>query len=205
MKKTTARLKIINKHHEKFSISFGIFITKMKKKVLQVGIIGPNNALCSSKLYEFGIVLGNKMADEKIVFLSGGKGGFMEAVFRGIKSSEKSFTGQTVAILPENKPEEANDYADIIIPTGMDIARNILIVNSADLLIAAGGGAGTLSELAFAWQKGKTVLCLTGFGGWSEQLAEKSIDERFHHLFIKVSHIEEIVLFLKQYAQKLNL
>ena len=56
--------------------------------------------------------------------------------------------------------------------------RNHLVVRGADLVIAAGGGAGTLSEIAIAWQEGKPVAALRGFGGWSERLAGIHLDKR---------------------------
>lgn len=61
--------------------------------------------------------------------------------------------------------EQANEYVDIVIPTGMGWARNQLIVNAADAIVSVAGGAGTLSELAYAWQSGKPVVCYTAFEG----------------------------------------
>lgn len=171
-------------------------------KNIQIGIIGPNTSLCSNELYLFGKKLGEKIATKNRVFISGGKGGFMKAVFEGIKSSTHTFSGQTVAILPEKDRSEANAFSDIVIPTGMDIARNLIIINSSDLLIAAGGGAGTLSELAFAWQQGKRVICIAGFGGWSERLSRDNIDARFDGLFLRAKGIDETVKLLDQNIKK---
>jgi uncharacterized protein (TIGR00725 family) len=60
----------------------------------------------------------------------------------------------------------------------MGIARNALVVRAADAVILVGGGSGTLSEAAFAWQLGKPVVALTPAGGWGARLAGARIDDR---------------------------
>ena len=165
-------------------------------KMQKIGIIGPGENLCTKELYEFGVNLGHQLAARERVIVCGGKGGFMEAVCKGAKLSSNTFDGQTIGILPEDTGENANPFVDITIPTGMGIARNIIIINTADIIIAAGGGSGTLSELAFAWQKNKKVLCVTGFGGWAKQLAGANIDERNKGLFVEVTGIADILKYL---------
>jgi uncharacterized protein (TIGR00725 family) len=164
--------------------------------MIKIGIIGPNVYNCSDNLYDFGITLGKKIATPERVFVCGGKGGFMEAVCKGVKLSESGFQGQTIGILPEDNDKFANPYIDIAIPTGIGIARNLIVINSSDIIIAAGGGSGTLSELAFAWQKNKKTLCVTAFDGWTEKLAGINIDKQNKNLFIPVDNIAEIKSFL---------
>ena len=162
----------------------------------KIGIIGPNKSACSNELYDFGIELGKQIASPERVIICGGLSGFMEAVCNGAKQSRKTFNGQTIGILPDSVSDNANPYIDISIPTGIGVARNIIIVNSADIIIAAGGGAGTLSELAFAWQQKKTVLCITQFDGWAKKLAGENLDSRANGLLIPVNGIEEILKHL---------
>jgi uncharacterized protein (TIGR00725 family) len=171
----------------------------MAKKFLQIGVIGPNSGLCNKALYEFGIKAGHRLSTPERIFISGGMGGFMEAFFKGVKSSDQTFEGQTIGILPGYDPKEANTFTDIVIPTGMGLARNILIINSSDVVIAAGGGAGTLSELAFAWQKNKKVICLTTFEGWSKELAGKRLDKRHEATFLEAKSIEDIENHLRNF------
>jgi len=83
----------------------------------------------------------------------------MEAACRGARSEG----GLTLGIMPEETAEHANDYVDIVIPTGMGVARNAIIVRAAHALIAIAGGPGTLSEIAFAVQLGVPVVSL---GSW---------------------------------------
>jgi uncharacterized protein (TIGR00725 family) len=159
----------------------------------KVGIIGPNKKMCSKELYDFGVKLGQLIATKDRTIVCGGLGGFMEAVCKGVKQSSDTFKGQTVGILPDDKTDSANPYIDIAIPTGTGIARNIIIVRTADIIIAAGGGAGTLSEIAFAWQLGKKILCVTLFDGWAKELAGRNLDDRQDGLLIPVNSIDEIL------------
>lgn len=162
----------------------------------KIGIIGPNKFMCSQQLYDFGVELGRQTATKDRNFFCGGLGGFMEAVCKGVKQSPDTFNGQTVGILPDDTTENANPFIDTAVATGAGIARNIVIVQTADIIIAAGGGAGTLSEIAFAWQLNKTVLCVTQFEGWAKELAGKDLDNRHNGLLIPVSNIEEILKHL---------
>ena len=162
----------------------------------RIGIIGPNKKMCSKELYDFGVQLGRQIATKDRTIVCGGLGGFMEAVCKGVKLSPNTFNGQTVGILPDDKAETANQFIDLPIPTGAGIARNIIIVRTADIIIAAGGGAGTLSEIAFAWQLNIKVLCVTLFEGWAKELAGKNIDDRQNGLLIPISSIDEILKHL---------
>jgi predicted Rossmann-fold nucleotide-binding protein len=67
---------------------------------------------------------------------------------------------------------EANAYVDIPIVTAMNQARNLVIVRSADAVIAIGGGYGTLSEMAFALRLGKPLV---GLQTWSMQYAGQPV------------------------------
>tara|TARA_R110002050_G_scaffold286541_4_gene437151 strand:- start:10523 stop:11026 length:504 start_codon:yes stop_codon:yes gene_type:complete len=158
-----------------------------------IGIIGPNTKMCSQELYDFGIELGKQIASKDRSIICGGLGGLMEAVCKGAKQSSDTFHGQTIGILPNENAKDANPYIDIAIPTGLGIARNIIILRTSDILIALGGGAGTLSEIAFAWQLKKRVLCLTKYDGWAKELADKNLDNRQKDLLIAVNSIGEIL------------
>ncbi|MBE0425348.1 MAG: TIGR00725 family protein [Nitrospirae bacterium] len=98
--------------------------------------------------------VGRLIAKSGATFVCGGLSGVMEAASKGVKSAG----GLTVGILPHNDTKEANQYIDIPIATGLGITRNVIIARAADVLIAIGGGYGTLSEIAFALQMGKPVV-----------------------------------------------
>jgi uncharacterized protein (TIGR00725 family) len=100
-----------------------------------------------------------------VVLVCGGRGGVMEAACRGAKSSG----GTTVGILPGLDRADANPYVDVVIATGLGEARNALVVNAADAVIAVGRGYGTLSEIGLALKGGKRVV---GLGTWEVEGVE---------------------------------
>lgn len=167
--------------------------------IKNIVVIGPNRSLCNPQIFSFGRDLGEALSKFQATIMCGGREGFMEAVCQGVKESQHSFMGQTVGIMPESNSECANPYVDIAISTGVGIARNVILINSADIIIAVSGGAGTLSELAFAWQQKKMVLCVTRFDGWAKELAGNDLDQRTSGLFVPVSSIEEIIEQIKHF------
>jgi uncharacterized protein (TIGR00725 family) len=103
--------------------------------------------------------VGAALAEAGAVVVTGGLGGVMEAASRGAKSRR----GRTLGLLPGEDRGAANGWVDIAVPTGMGEMRNALVVRTADAVIAIGGGAGTLSEIALALKAGKLVV---GLGTW---------------------------------------
>jgi hypothetical protein len=69
----------------------------------------------------------------------------------------------TVGILPGRDRREANAYVEVVVPTGLGEARNALVARAGDVVVAVGGGYGTLSEIAFALKGGTPVV---GLGTW---------------------------------------
>lgn len=120
--------------------------------------------------------LGRAIVDEGWVLVTGGRGGVMEAAGRGARESARWVSGASMAILPGHDPSAANRYVDIALPTGLDVARNTLVAH-ADAVVAVGGGAGTLSEMALAWQLLRLVVAIEG-DGWAGRLAGQPLDGR---------------------------
>lgn len=166
-------------------------------KISQVAVIGSTVSSCTEAMYEFGVQLGKALADLDLTVINGGGTGTMEAVFKGVHQSEHYRKGMAIGITPFDTKEGANEFCDIIIPTTIGYARNSIVANSGDLVIALGGSAGTLSEIAFAWSWNKPILGVVGFGGWSEKIAGQTIDHRRDDVIIPVHSIEEIVEYIK--------
>ena len=80
----------------------------------------------------------------------------MEAASRGAVRAG----GTVVGILPGFRRSDANRWVTIPIVTGMDQARNVVLVRSCDAVIAVGGSYGTLSEIALALKLGVPVVGL---------------------------------------------
>jgi uncharacterized protein (TIGR00725 family) len=78
----------------------------------------------------------------------------------------------------------------VIIPTGLDAYRNAMVANS-EAVVAVGGGAGTLSEMAFAWQFNRPVFAV-GDEGWAHRLAGMTLDYRREAEIIDCSNFPAI-------------
>lgn len=161
-----------------------------------VSVIGPNRQKCTPEQYEFGIRLGSFIVDHGWGIICGGKFGFMEAVCKGARMSGRYDGITTIGIIPDENPEMANPYVDLVLPTGMSFARNCLVVRAGDFVIAVGGGAGTLSELALCWQMKKKVVCFPSFGGWSGKLAGEKLDNTFDGQIIGLNQLDDLNAYL---------
>ncbi|UCD93294.1 MAG: TIGR00725 family protein [Methanobacteriota archaeon] len=131
-----------------------------------VGVIGSDGEI-DEKLRASAEDIGRMVAERGAVLVCGGRGGVMEAACKGAKSAG----GLTIGILPTLDKDAANDYLDVPIVTGMDVARNVIIVRSADVLIAVGGRFGTLSEIGHALSMNKRVVSLESWKSLREEEA----------------------------------
>lgn len=99
---------------------------------------------------------GVALAEAGAVVLCGGRRGVMEAVCRGVAEAQ----GLCIGILPGADAGEANPWVGVPLPTGLGEARNAILVQAAEAVIAVGGGWGTLSEIALALKAGRSVTHL---------------------------------------------
>jgi uncharacterized protein (TIGR00725 family) len=90
--------------------------------------------------------VGRLLGERGHVVVCGGLGGVMEAACAGASAAG----GRTIGILPTADRDDANEYVDTAIATGLGHARNALVVMNGDAVVAVDGGVGTLSELGFA-------------------------------------------------------
>ena len=132
-----------------------------------IAVIGNSKASASEiKLAE---EIGREIAKSGAVLVCGGLDGVMEAACRGASSAG----GLTVGILPGTDRKDANRYVQIPIVTGIGYARNVIVVKSAQAVIAVGGGYGTLTEIGYALKNGIPVI---GLGTWKLSNKEKNDD-----------------------------
>lgn len=153
-------------------------LSQVKRKLL-IAVIGDASIPPDHKKYVLAMECGNLLIEHGYRVVTGGLGGVMEAASRGARISPSYVDGDTIAILPGLDPGNANEFSDIVVPTGMDVARNMIVANS-DAVIAIGGGAGTLSEMAMAWQLKRLIIALR-VDGWSGRLADTRVDSRLRY------------------------
>jgi len=143
-----------------------------------IAVIGKGDALQGSPDYEIAEKIGFTLVESGYRLVTGGLRGVMEAASRGGQNASRHQDGDIVGILPGIDRKEANPYLDIVLPTGLGCARNCVVAASHAVIIV-GGGAGTLSEAALAWQMRRLLLAWRGAdSGWSSRLADKPLDGR---------------------------
>lgn len=127
-----------------------------------IAVIGAGR--CSAKVAQAAELVGRELARRGATLVCGGLGGVMEAACRGAKLEG----GLTIGILPGFSRHEANPHVDIRVVTGLGEARNVIVVRTAQAVIAVDGEYGTLSEIAYALKLGIPVV---GLNTW--QLAQE--------------------------------
>jgi uncharacterized protein (TIGR00725 family) len=124
---------------------------------IRIAVIGGGD--CTDDQAGLAREAGAELARQGCIVITGGLGGIMAAACAGAKSQG----GLTVGILPGFSAREANEHVDLPIVTGLSHARNVLVVRSADGVIAIGGRYGTLSEIALCLNMG---IPLVGLDSW---------------------------------------
>ena len=150
--------------------------SRMSRKV--IAVVGNASESTSPETLLLASEIGRGIVDAGFALVTGGMGGVMRAASQGGRLSPRCAEGSVIGILPSYDRATANEFVQIAIPTGMQLARNTLVVATADVVIAVGGGSGTLSEMALAWQLGRPLIALTGCGGWSGELVGRTLDAR---------------------------
>ena len=130
-------------------------MTAQRKPI--IAVIGAGE--CSHKIYDMSFEVGRYIAENGGVLVCGGLGGTMEGAAKGAKSAG----GTTIGIIPTDNKADANEYIDYVIVTGLGHARNLLVVNTADAIVALPGKYGTLSEMAFALNSGKPIVSVSNW------------------------------------------
>ncbi|UCG39773.1 MAG: TIGR00725 family protein [bacterium] len=123
-----------------------------------IGVIGSGDP--EKRHDPLAMKVGSLIAGRGAVMVCGGLSGIMEAASRGVSEAG----GIAIGILPGSQRRDANPYVNYAIPTGMGVARNVLVVRASDALIALPGGAGTMSEIALAINVGRPVVDLGDWG-----------------------------------------
>jgi uncharacterized protein (TIGR00725 family) len=158
-------------------------------KKIQILIIGHNGTSITQEVAKIAYETGAEVARSGAVLITGGMEGVMESACRGAKDAG----GLTVGIIPQSDPSFANQYCDIVIPSGMGLARDFLNALSGDGVIIIGGGSGTLSETCAAYMHKKPIVAIKNSGGIAEKYADQYLDHRKSVLITGVSSPQEAV------------
>lgn len=127
-----------------------------------ISVVGPSDA--PPDVLRIAEEVGACVARAGAILVTGGGSGAMEAACRGARAAG----GVTLGLLPGSSRREGNTFLDFSVPTGMGEMRNVLVVRSADGIVAVGGAFGTLSEIALAFKLGKPIV---GIRTWTASIA----------------------------------
>ncbi|MCL2017777.1 MAG: hypothetical protein FWG80_03340 [Alphaproteobacteria bacterium] len=120
---------------------------------------------------------------------------------RGAKTNGGITIGITVG---KDKKVYNNDCPEIVICSGLgsDGGREYALAVSCDAIIAIGGGAGTLKEMANAYSADIPLIAIKGTGGWSNKLIGQYMDDRKRLVVIGADNASEAVTIALHKAEK---
>ena len=132
-----------------------------RRRPLYVAVVGDGDPRGpdAHRLLEWAEEVGQYLARGGAVVITGGLGGVMRAASRGAAGAG----GETIGFLPGSDASEANEFVRIPIATGLGVMRNLVVVTSADAVVAIGGKHGTLSEIGLALRMGREVVALSSW------------------------------------------
>ena len=158
----------------------------------QILVIGNNDNGCTPELEKLAYDVGSEVAKSNSTLISGGLGGVMRAACHGAQESG----GITVGIIPQDDPSHANEFCNIVIPTGMGLTRDFLTALSADGVIVVGGGSGTLSEICAAYMHKKPIVVLKNSGGTASKYADGYLDHRKNIKIVGVETPQQAIKYI---------
>src|SRR5436309_14927064 len=124
----------------------------MVRKLI-IGVIGGGSTASPDGL-ALAEEVGFLVARADAVLICGGLNGVMEASAKGAKRGG----GLTVGVLPTGNKADANPHIDLPIATAMRTAWNLIIVCTADAIIAVHVSSCTFCEMALVFDLLKTVF-----------------------------------------------
>lgn len=151
-------------------------VCRGRARRVPIGIIGPREATAGQ--LELAESLGRSLAETGLQLLCGGRGGVMEAACKGALEAG----GNPIGLLPDTEWGAANPYVAIPIATGIGQARNAIIARACLVLVAVGGGYGTLSEMAFGLHFDRLVLTLDDAPKVPGTIACASVDQAMERI-----------------------
>src|SRR5438046_3006243 len=93
---------------------------RMAQREIQIAVIG--GSVCSDRVRQLAEQVGGELGRRGATLVCGGLGGVMEAAASGARKAG----GRTVGVLPTYDHHAVNRWIDVVIPTGVGYARNVV-------------------------------------------------------------------------------
>ncbi len=147
----------------------------MKKFKYNVAISGASDVeICTDGTKEKAFELGQELARNKCVVISGATKGIPHKVSRGNREAGGINVGFSPAVTRAAHTKcykLPSEPYDIIIFTGADYAgRDIVMTKAAEAMIIISGSTGTMHEFLTAFETGKIIGVLEGTGGIADEI-----------------------------------
>lgn len=169
--------------------------TDDKKRKLQIGVMGSAADLkYSLELAAVARKVGELLALAGCVVMYGAEKDY-DSLSTQAAASAAAVGGLTVGVTYGKSKKIFVPSNGIVVCTGLERGggREFSLVLSCDAIITIGGGSGTLTEAAIAYQAGIPIVGLSGTGGWTSELCGRFLDERKRVKVEAASNPEEAV------------
>lgn len=151
-----------------------------RRRKIQIGVMGSAADLNYTKKFERKAEqIGYWVAKNKATLIFGAEKDYDSLSTAACRGAKKA-GGITVGVTYNKGLEIYEKNVDIVIASGLERGggRELTLSLSCDALIAIGGGSGTLTEIAIAYQANIPIVVLDNSGGWSEKLKNTYLDKR---------------------------
>lgn len=165
-------------------------------KKIQIGVMGSAEDLnYGNDALECAKEIGKLIAKSENILVYGAEKEYSSLSTNAAIVANK-YGGITVGVTFGKKKDIYGDFRPtVLIPSGLDIGggREFTLVLSCDVIIAIGGGSGTLTEMAIAYQAGIPIICIDKYNGWAKEMANKYFDERERIKCLSAKNAKEAV------------
>jgi uncharacterized protein (TIGR00725 family) len=163
---------------------------------LQIGVIGSCSDLNYSKAAEeFAKDLGKLIAERKYTLVFGAEKDVDSLPTIAAVSALKA-GGETLGITYEKGMKLfSEEAASVVVAAGLvrGGGRETVLMLSCDVVVSLSGGSGTLNEICIAYQANIPVITVTGFGGWSDKLADSYLDDRRRYKLVSATNPKQAI------------
>lgn len=162
-------------------------ITQQRK--IQIGVMGSAADLTYSKEVEsLAEEIGYLLAQKGVVTLFGAEKDY-DSLSTAAARGAKRGGGITIGITYGKGLDVFEKNLDVVIASGLERGggRELVLVLSCDVIILIGGGSGTLTEAAIAYQANVPIIAIAGTGGWADKLADTYLDDRKRFKVVSVN------------------
>lgn len=164
--------------------------------MLQIGIMGSDSDLkYNNEVIEYAKEIGRIIAKSNNILVYGAEKTCSSLSTEAAMEASKN-GGITMGI---TYGSDKNIYGKFkpttLVTTGLGLGggREYSLVLSCDVIIAIGGGSGTLNEICIAYQNNIPIVTINKYDGWAKKLSNKYLDIRKRLKCISIDKAEDAV------------